>query len=130
MTTAPAWINPFDSQCPRTVAKIGMPVLRLASSILDEMPDRPQKWAASIALGTSNCAGWTLAGIAAKCGSTELELLKAATSFCQRHGVHPSPYLQRFAALHAAAKKSRPGTKCHDSGEDAPQGTLEGKDGR
>jgi hypothetical protein len=105
-------------------------MLRLASAIVDELPDRPQKWAAALALGTSNCAGWTLAGIAAKCGVTELELMKAATKFCQRHNVHPSPYLQRFSKIHAEAKKCKPGTKCHDSGENALAGTLEGKDGQ
>ena len=105
MATAPTWIHPYDSQCPRSIAAVALPLLRLASAIVDEMPDRPQKWAASIALGTSNLAGWTLAGIATKCGSTELELLKAATKFCQKHNVHPSPYLQKFAADHAAKKK-------------------------
>jgi hypothetical protein len=98
------WHHPYDPACPPAIAAIALPMLRLASCIIDEMPDRPQKWAVSIALGTSNCAGMMLAGIAAKCGTTELELLKAATKFCQRHNVRPSPYLQRFAADHAAAK--------------------------
>ena len=103
------WQNPYDPGCSRSVAAVALPMLRLASAIVDEMPDRPQKWAAALALGTSNLAGMTLAAIAAKAGVAELELLRAATKFCQRHNVHPSPYLQRFAADHAEAKKRKPG---------------------
>ena len=124
------WIHPYDPACPRFIATVGLPMLKLASCILDEMPDRPQKWAGSLALGTSNCAGLTLAAMAAKAGITELELLKTATSLCQRHNVHPSPHLQRFAELHAAAKKGKAGTKCHDSRGNAVTSLSGGKNGR
>jgi hypothetical protein len=55
-----------------------------------------------------------LADIAAKARVTELELLKGATKFCQRHNVHPSPYLQKFAADHAAKKKRGVPGERHD----------------
>ena len=103
------WIHPHDPACPPAVSKIALPILRLASSIVDEMPDCLQKWQAAIAIGTNNLAGRTLADLAAKAKVTELELLRGATKFCQRHNVHPSPYLQRFAADHAEAKKKDKG---------------------
>jgi hypothetical protein len=114
MTTAPAWIHPYDSQCPRAVSKLALPILRLASAMSDEMPDCLQKWQAALAIGTNNLAGRTLADIAAKARVTELELLKGATKFCQRHNVHPSPYLQKFAADHAAKKKRGVPGERHD----------------
>jgi hypothetical protein len=73
------------------------------------MPDCKAKWASALAIGANNLAGMTLAGIAAKAKVPELELLKGAAKFCQRHNVHPSPYLQRFAADHAEAKKKNKG---------------------
>jgi hypothetical protein len=128
--TSTNWFHPYDPACPPAIAAVALPMLRLASAIVDELPDRPQKWAASIAIGTSNCAGWTLAGIAAKAKVPELELLKGAAKFCQRHNVHPSPYLQRFAAAHAEAKTTKAGAECEDSRENAPQAALEGKAGQ
>lgn len=107
--TSTNWIHPHDPACPPAVSKIALPILRLASSIVDEMPDCLQKWQAALAVGTNNLAGRTLADLAAKAKVTELELLKGATKFCQRHNVHPSPYLQRFAADHAEAKKKGKG---------------------
>lgn len=102
--TAENWINPYDPACPRHVAKAGMPIFRLTTAAMDEFPDSPKKWAMSLALGTSNLAGISLAAIAAKAGTSELELLKAATKFCQRHAVRPSPYLQRFATARTTTK--------------------------
>ena len=106
---SPNWIHPHDTQCPPAVSKLALPILRLASAMSDEMPDCLQKWQAALAIGTDNLAGRTLADIAAKAKVSELELLKAATKFCQRHNVHPSPYLQRFAADHAEAKRKNKG---------------------
>lgn len=102
--TTEKWINPYDPACPPRIAKAGMPIFRLVTAAVDEFPDVPQKWIMSLALGTSNMAGLTLARIAEKTGMGELALLKAATAFCQKHDARPSPYLQAFAAARIAAK--------------------------
>jgi hypothetical protein len=107
--TSTNWFHPYDAACPPAIAAVALPMLRLASCILDEMPDCKAKWASALAIGANNLAGMTLAGIAAKAKVPELELLKGAAKFCQRHNVHPSPYLQRFAADHAEAKKKNKG---------------------
>jgi hypothetical protein len=118
--TAHNWINPHDEDCPPAIAKVGLPLLKLASAIIDEMPDCPQKWAAALAIGANNLAGRPLATIAAKCNTTELALLKAAVAFCQCHRIHPSPYLRRFAADRAKAKRGgEAGTECHSDGKQA-----------
>lgn len=121
--TAEKWINPYDPVCPPRVAKAGMPIFRLVTAAMDEFPDGPKKWTMSLALGTSNLAGLSLATIAAKAGMGELALLRAATSFCQRHDARPSPYLQAFAAARTAAKGKR-GTSQAKEAKDAPEGTL------
>jgi hypothetical protein len=122
--TEEKWICPYDPACPPRVAEAGMPVFRLVTAVMDELPDGPKKWAMSLALGTSNLTGMTLAAIAAKSGTGELALLRAATAFCQRHAVRPSPHLQHFAAARTAAK-GKQGAMPAKEANDAPQAALE-----
>ena len=86
-------VHPYAEEASALTIEERQAFMRLTSSIIDEMPDSPSKWAVALALGTANTIGRTLEQMALLAGVSENALLKAAAKFCAAHQLHASPAL-------------------------------------
>jgi hypothetical protein len=93
------WMNPYDDDfrgSPDLRAE-RVATLTFMSRMIDETPDCPTKWQWAFALGTTNCLGRTLEGVAARSKMEPLAFLKGSLAICKRLNLHPSPFLRRAA---------------------------------
>lgn len=88
--------HPYDAE-----AECALPIHerkafgKLLSATIDEMPECAPKIVVSLALGTTNIAGQTLASLAARAKLSENALLRQAAKFCEDAGVMASPHLRQ-----------------------------------
>jgi hypothetical protein len=96
---ATAWRHPYSEEDPSDDLADLMQderraMLMLFSSMLDEMPECPEKYGVAYAIGATFLAGRSMSEIAAKLGTTRALISHRARDFCRRHQIPPSPYMR------------------------------------